>query len=99
MVNKFKDKQTAKRQIEELFKDADKVFSKDKNLANKRIKLARRIAMKFNIRLRSELKRKFCKHCYSYLKPGINLRTRLKDKKIVYYCLECKKFTRFPYKK
>ncbi len=93
------NKEIANERIKKLFTEADSVFSKDKNLANKYIKLARKIAMKFNLRMPRGYKRKFCKHCYSYLKPGVNLRVRTKDKKIIYYCLECKKFMRFPLSK
>ena len=82
-----------------MFEEADSVFSKDKKLANRYIRLARKIAMKFNLRMPRGYKRKFCKHCYSYLKPGVNLRVRTKDGKVIYYCLECKKFMRFPVSK
>ena len=49
--------------------------------------------MKYKLRL-GKLKRKFCKHCYSYLMPGVNSRTRTKDGKVVIYCSECKNYTR-----
>jgi ribonuclease P protein subunit RPR2 len=90
------NKEIARERIKKLFEEANTVFLEDKKLANKYIKLARKIAMKFNLRLPRGYKRKFCKYCYSYLKPGVNLRVRTKDKKVVYYCLECKKFMRFP---
>ena len=90
------NEEIAKQRIKILFSEADKIFSKDKKLANRYVDLARRIAMKSNLRIPKEYKRKFCKHCYSYLKPGKNLRIRTKNKKVVYYCLECKKFMRFP---
>ena len=89
---------TAKQTIKELIIEADKVFSKDKKLANRYVTLARKVAMKNNIKIPSNLQKKFCKHCYSFLKPGINLRVRTTGKTISYYCLECKKFMRFPYK-
>lgn len=90
------NKEIARERIKKLFAEADKAFSKDKKLANRYVALARKIAMKFNLRMPGGYKRKFCKHCYSYLKPGKNLRVRTKDKKVIYYCLECKKFMRFP---
>jgi ribonuclease P protein subunit RPR2 len=90
------NKEVARERIKKLFSEADKVFSKDKKLANRYVNLARKIAMKLNLRMPRGYKRKFCKHCYSYLKPGKNLRVRIKGKKVVYYCLECKKFMRFP---
>jgi ribonuclease P protein subunit RPR2 len=90
------NKEIARERIKTLFEQADKIFSKDKKLANKYIKLARKIAMKMNLRMPRGYKRRFCKHCYSYLKPGKNLRVRTKGGNVIYYCLECKKFMRFP---
>ena len=92
-----KNKDIAKERIEILFKQAKEVFKKDKKLANKYVKLARELAMKFKIRIPSRLKRRFCKHCYSYLVPSVNARVRTRDGKVVYYCLECKRYMRFPY--
>ncbi len=89
-------KQIATERIKELFEQADKVFEKNPKLANKYVDMARKLAMKINLRFPRGYKRKFCKHCYSYLKPGKNLRIRTKNKKVVYYCLVCKKHMRFP---
>ncbi|MAG20499.1 ribonuclease P [archaeon] len=85
--------------IKILFKEADKSFSKHPERSNRYVKLARKIAMKVNLSIPSTYKRKFCKHCYSYLKIGSNARKRIRDKKIIYYCMECKKFNRIPYKR
>ena len=99
-MRRFSKKELKKKtrvEIINLFKQAEIVFSKDKKLANRYVKLARRMTMKVNLKIPSELKRKFCKHCYSFLMPGINCRVRTRDNKVVYYCLECKKFMRFPF--
>ncbi len=92
-----KVKAMAKEHVIELFDAARKEFSKDKKLANEYVRKARRIAMKYKLRMPRSLKRRFCKHCYSYLVPGKNLRVRTHEGHVVYYCLECKKFMRFPY--
>jgi len=89
---------TAKESINHLFTEAEKVFSEDKSLANRYVEIARKIGMKYKVRIPSNLQRKFCKHCYKFLMPGKNLRVRTQKSKVVYYCLECKKFMRFPYK-
>lgn len=99
LLKKKREAKQAKKQIEEYFKLASTAFSKSKKLANDYIRKARNLAMKYKIRLSKELKRRFCKHCYSYLVPGKNLRIRLYGRKVIYYCLECKKFMRFPYYK
>ena len=90
-------KEIARERITELFKQAREMFNKDPKLSNRYVKLARELAMKFNIRIAPELKRKFCKHCYSYLFPSKNVRIRTRDSKVVYYCLNCKKYMKFPY--
>ena len=95
---KKSDKEIAKERIIILFKKAGDVFSEDKKLANKYVDMARKIAMKVNLMIPKEYKRNFCRHCYSYLKPGVNLRVRKRDGVTVYYCLECKKFMRFPHR-
>lgn len=94
---KEEQKKIAKDRIIILFKQAEKMFNKDKNLSNRYIHLAREISMKYKVKIPKELKRRFCKHCYSYLMPGKNLRVRNRDGKIVYSCMECKKFMRFPH--
>jgi len=94
----MKQKAIARERIKILFNQADKVFKTNKGLANRYITLARKLSMKSKVRIPSELKRKFCKHCYKYLKPSVNVRIRIQKGKLVYYCLNCKKFTRIPLK-
>jgi len=81
--------------IKVLFAEAEKAA--DLELANDYVAMARKIAMKYNVKIPPALKRKFCKHCNSYLKPGVNLRVRTNKGKVVYYCMNCKKYMRFPY--
>ena len=95
-LTKNKQKEIAKERINILFEQADKVFKENKSLANRYVTLARKIAMKVKVRIPQELKRKFCKHCYKFLKPGINAKVRTRDGKVIISCLECKKFTRIP---
>jgi ribonuclease P protein subunit RPR2 len=94
-----KQKDIGREHIVSLFEQAEKVFKKEPKLANRYIELARKIAMKCKIRIPTNLKRKFCKHCYCYLVPGKNCRVRTHDGKVVYYCFSCKKYMRFPYVK
>ncbi|PIN73499.1 ribonuclease P [Candidatus Woesearchaeota archaeon CG10_big_fil_rev_8_21_14_0_10_45_16] len=91
---KNKQKEIALERIKTLFKQADGIFSKNKSLANRYVTLARKIAMKAKLKMPREYKRKFCKHCYKYLRSGVNARIRTRDGKVVISCLECKKFTR-----
>jgi len=94
-----KIKQIALERIKILFEQAEKAGKKDLKLANRYVHLARKISMKAKARIPGNLKRRFCKHCYSYLIPGVNVRVRTQRGKVVYYCLNCKKYMRFPYVK
>ncbi len=88
----------AKERIKTLFAQAKERFKENSKLSDRYVQLARKIAMKYRIKLTSPQKRRFCSHCYKYLKPGANCRIRAQRGKVIYYCLSCKKFTRLPYK-
>ena len=88
----------AKKRIEFLFKHAKEVFKEDGKLSDKYVKVARRIAMKYKIRLSSHLKKSFCKHCHKYLVPGVNCRVRIHKHRVIYYCMGCKHYIRQPIK-
>lgn len=90
-------KKEVKERIYSYMDKAKEVFVKDKALANKYVQKARRVGMKYKMKLPREVKRSFCKHCYSLLVPGKNLRVRTREGYVVYYCLECKKFMKFRY--
>src|SRR3989338_6589263 len=92
LLKKKKEAEEAAKKIIEYFKQAS-----ESNKANDYVRKARNLSMKYKLKIPLALKRRFCKHCYSYLIPGKNLRVRLQGQKVIYYCLECKKFTRIPY--
>ena len=85
-------------QIIDILAKAKEVFGTKPELAHKYAKKARRIALKYKLRLPLNLKRTICKNCHSYLVPGKNLRVRTRKGHVVYYCLNCKKFMRIGYK-
>lgn len=95
-IAKAKQKEIAQERIFILFQEAEKAFSKNKSLANRYVTLARKIAMKTKSRIPLELKRRFCKHCYKYLQPGVNARVRTRGGKVIISCFECKNFMRIP---
>ena len=97
---KYKKKPESQRKIaleriKTLFKEAGKAFKKNKALADRYVALARKISMRYKVPIPRELKRRFCKHCYRFMMPGVNCRVRTKNKKVIYYCLQCKKYRRF----
>ena len=97
--NKKGQNTIARNRIKKLFVLAEeKALSGNFTLANRYVNIARRISMRNLVPIQKEFKRKFCKHCYSFLLPDINCRIRLRDKKIIIYCKTCNRFTRFPIK-
>ena len=88
----------AKNRIRFLFKHANEVFKEDSKASDRYVKIARRIAMKYKIRLPSSLKKRFCKHCHRFLVPGVNARVRLHKHRLIYYCFGCKHYMRHPVK-
>ena len=93
--SKLQRKKEALVLVQKLFDDAKSSFNKNPSLSNKYVKLARKTAMKVNLRMPRELKRRYCKHCYSYLVPGKNSRVRMHKSRVIYYCFNCRKYMRF----
>ena len=94
--DKDKQRKIAKERVDVLFQQAKQIFPKNPVRANRYVDLARKIAMKVNIRMPKKFKRQYCKHCFSFLQSGVNSTTRIRDRKVVIYCKECKKYTRIP---
>jgi ribonuclease P protein subunit RPR2 len=87
----------AEARILKLFSEADKQFPKKPELSNRYVAMARRIAMKYKVRIPSVLQKRFCKHCYCFLVPGKNCKVRLYNRQVIYHCEACKGYMRFPY--
>lgn|SRR3989338_563931 len=83
----------AKERIDILFDEARK--SPDKGLQQRYMQLAKKIGMRYNVRLGGK-KRLFCKHCFYYF--GSDAKRRLKNEKLVIVCPGCKRVTRQAYK-
>jgi RNase P subunit RPR2 len=69
----------------------------DLALAREQAALARRVMLRFNVRLDSSLKRFTCRGCKSLLVPGVNARVRLghgKPGAIRIVCLDCGRVNR-----
>ena len=93
----------ARERINQLFKLCEEAVKKNTEegqaLANRYAALAKKISMKYKVKLPKNFKLRICKNCGSFLTPGKNLRVRVQDKKIVYTCLNCGNIIRIPYKK
>ncbi|SRR3972149_6755962 len=84
-----------RQRIEKLFLQAEEAFDESKDLAKRYVSLARKISTKYKVYIPNNLKRRYCKNCGNYLKPGRNCRVRNTNSKIVYFCTDCKSFMRF----
>ena len=97
---RYKEREKIKKHVLErikvLFREAKIQFKNNKpELADRYVELTRKAAMKVNLKLPREIKRKFCKHCYKYIVPGVNARVRIHKNRVIYYCFNCKSYMRF----
>lgn len=77
--------------IDILLENALKNARDNMKLAQRQASIARRICMKFNIRLPYEKRQLFCKRCKKFTVPGLNalVRVESRPKAIRIKCLEC----------
>lgn len=86
-------KDLAYQRIERLIAIACSNASKDLSLAKRQAEIARRISMRYRVRMPYHIKQLFCKNCKQFIVPGINARVRIgrsNIKAIRITCLECK---------
>ena len=89
-------KKIAQERIGILLEEAEKsTISGEKEFAKRYVYLARRIAMRYRVKIPREKRIWICKNCYSYLYPGVNCRIRIKRNTITIFCEECKSYKRF----
>ena len=93
------NKQIARERISVLFNRVKEVFSEEPQLAQYYVNLAKKIGMRYKVKLPIELRRMSCKHCKSLIFPGINCRIRIQQRRephVVITCFNCGGFTRIP---
>jgi ribonuclease P protein subunit RPR2 len=91
-------KRLASERVERLFELAEDVHGRHPELADRYAREAWRLKTRFNLKLAPNLKRKFCRGCLSYMKPGSSCRVRIKSGRLTVTCLRCGRVTRIPYK-
>jgi len=88
----------ARERIEILFDlSREMVLKGEYELSKRYISLARRISMKYNVRIPKKLKRMFCKKCHVFLYPGITSKVRVNRGKVTITCLLCGNIKRYPF--
>lgn len=94
--NKAVAKDIAYERIVYLFDLAGREYGENPSRGNRYVSLAKRIGMRYRVSLPSELKRKMCKGCGSFLSPGGSCRIRLKSGRLTITCLNCGRVQRYP---
>jgi ribonuclease P protein subunit RPR2 len=92
-------RRVAMQRIQTLFHLANEIFNEDPNLAQRYVDLARKIAMSVRLRLPKEYRHQVCRHCKSFILPGVNCRVRIQQRRephMVITCLSCGKHMRIP---
>ncbi len=89
--------QVARERIDLLMVEADRAaLAGSIELADRYVELARRVGMRYNIRVPTAHRRRFCRGCYGYLLPSVTSRTRLQRGRVVTTCLRCGHVMRLP---
>lgn len=88
-MKKVSVRKIALERIYRLFELAEINFEKHPKRSTRYIELARKIAMRYNVRIPFELKQKFCKKCNAFLKAGVNAKIRVSGQILKITCLNC----------
>ncbi len=96
-----RERKIARERIERLFELARINLNTHPERSRRYVQLARKIGMRYNVRLRKEQKRSFCKKCNQLLIPGKTSLVRLDSKKKlkIIKCLNCGNIYKYPYLK
>ena len=85
----------AKERIEILFNVMEKTKHEDYELARRYVELARKIAMKYRLKLPKRYKLLFCKRCLYPYTHG-RFRVRIAKSRVIITCLNCGSIRRIP---
>ncbi len=92
--------QVAAERIDDLFALAEReATGLQPGLADRYVRLARRIGMRYNVRLLPEYSERFCRGCSTFWVEGRNVRTRLRQGRRVRRCLRCGRERRVPFRR
>ncbi len=95
------NRKIALERISILFKMAREAFDLEPDLAQKYVNMARKIGMRYKVRIPIEFRRMLCRHCKMFILPGKNCTVRIRQERephIVITCLYCGGHMRIPLK-
>lgn len=94
---KKEERKIASERINVLFSLAEKYALQGKpQRANRYVQLAWKIGMRYNVQIPSHLKKRYCRGCHIFLRPGVNCRVRLTGDRITMACQNCGRQYRYP---
>jgi len=91
----------ASERIEILFGLAEEEFEEHPKRSDRYVELARKIGMRYNVRIPKKYRMRFCSSCGNYLVPGKNctVRTNSRTLSVETTCRNCGHVMRNPYAK
>ncbi|MFH0897600.1 MAG: ribonuclease P protein component 4 [Candidatus Bathyarchaeota archaeon] len=101
LVERKENKKIALERIFLLFKMARKAFDLEPGLAQNYVNTARKIGMRYKVRVPTEFGRMICRHCKRFLVPGKNCTIRIRQERephLVTTCFYCHGHMRIPLK-
>lgn len=82
-----------------LFERAEMEFITHPERSNRYTELALKLSTKYNTPVPDEWRRRYCRSCKSFLKPGHNCTVRLVNGEVNIFCGECGHAIKIPYHK
>ena len=96
---KAAEREVARDRIVRLIELADARQRDRSDLADRYVRLARRIGMRYQVSLPADVRRRVCRGCDGLLVPGRTARVRLTAGRVSITCLRCQTVKRFPVRK
>jgi len=78
---------------------AEQASPEDPKRADRYVALARRIAMRYQVSLPKDVRRRVCRGCDGLLVPGRSARVRIANQRVSVTCLRCGTVKRYPYER
>jgi len=89
------ERRIARERIRILFSMMEKMKDEDYDLARRYVELAKKIAMKYRVKIPKRFKMLFCKKCLYPYKAGL-FRVRIRKSRVIITCLNCGYERRIP---
>ena len=89
----------ARERIRILFQRAHAMYHLEPELAQRYVELARKMSMRYKVKIPVEFRRRICRHCKRFIIPSSTCRIRIQQKRephVVITCFQCGKQSRIP---